>query len=232
MPTSGSNDFLLNRNKLLARALRMVGAIDKGQAVDKKLELDAAIAANCIFKEMDMQFSNLHVLTRATMTLQSGVSTYTTLNGLPNNVNEISTAVFVDSSTSRTTLDIMDHLAYSKIVDRTILGIPQRLYLTKEALTSSRTLYLYPVPQDPKSLEIDYYRRIFDLDSQSDDLDFPPEAYTFLVFRLAADLAEEFNTPDVKAQRLFDRSRLLFQDLRARMAPKMTNYPLLERKYF
>lgn len=232
MPTSGSNDFLLNRNKLLARALRMVGAVDKGQAVDKKLEEDAAIAANCIFKEMDMQFSNLHVLTRATMTLQAGVSTYTTTNGLPTNVNEISAAVYVDNSTSRTALHIIDHLAYSKIVDTTTIGIPQKLFLTKEALTSVRTLYLYPVPQDPKPLQLDYYRRIFDLDSQSDDLDFPPEAFSFLVFRLAADLAEEFQVTDVKAQRLFDRSRLLFQDLKARMAPKMTNYPLEERKFY
>lgn len=232
MPTSGSNDFKLNRAQWLARSLRMVGAVDKGQTVDKKLEVDAAIAANCLLKELDLQFSNLHLMQASTITLQAGVAAYTTLNGLPNNVNEIASAVYLDSSTAEHSLDVVSYVDYEKLVDKTVIGIPKKIFLTEEVDLSTRTAYLWPIPQDSRPFRLRYWRRVFDVDAQVDDLDFPPESYNYLTFRLAADLAEEFAVADSKAQRLLDRSRLLFQDLKARMTPKTSNYPLKERKYF
>ena len=49
---------------------------------------------------------------------------------------------------------------------------------------------------------------------------------------IASNLAEEFNVADSKAQRLFQRQQLLWEKLKGRMTPKVTNYPVEERKFY
>jgi len=232
MAVSGSNDFTVNRLKLINRALRMVGAIDKGQSADKKLESDAAFALNMILKEMDLDFANLHAIQTASFNTVSGQSTYAVADGLPNNVNEIKAATYQFSGTDERKLDIISYEKYESFVDKTTNGDPQFVLLTKEILTADRSIILYPVPQSNKALKLRFWRRLFDMDNLNDDLDMPPESYSYITFRLASDIGEEYNIPDVKAQRLFQKSQLLFDKLKARMTPKVTNYPVEDRKFY
>ena len=232
MPTSGSEDFRLNRYQWLARSLRMVGAVDKGQPPDKKLMDEAAIAANCILKELDLSFSNLHLTVTNSFNLTSGTNLYTSANGLFTNINEIQTGIYVDSNTNDVPLHIIERKEWESLRDKDSIGIPQKIFLTEEADTALRSLYVWPRPQDARPLRLTYWRRVFDVDAQTDELDFPPESYSYLCFRLGADLCEEYAVADGKAQRIYDKSRLLFQDLKARMTPKTTNYPVKERKFY
>lgn len=232
MATSGSNDFVINRLKLIARSLRMVGAVDKGQAPDKKLEDEASLALNMIMKEMNLQFANLQALVSGSFTTSDGKAEYKVADGMPSNIYEISTAVYQDSGTNDVKLRLISQEFYEKNKDKTTIGIPSQLYLTKEEPTSARSILLWPSPQGARPIKLRYWRRLFDLDGPNDDFDLPPEAYSFLTFRLASDLSEEYSVPDNKAQRLFEKSRLLFQELKAKMAPKVTNFPLSDRKFY
>lgn len=232
MATSGSNDFTLNRVKLIGRSLRMVGPVDKGQAIDKKLEDEAALVLNCILKEMNLEFANLQALKTGTFTTVSGQAEYTSVHGIPVDIFEIESAVYQDSSTNDRKMDIISVDLYERNRDKTAQGIPAQLYLSKEEPTSSRTISLFPTPQDARVIRLRYWRRLFDVDASNDDLDFPPEAYSFLAFRLASDLSEEYNVPDNKAQRLFEKSQILLQTLKGKMAPKVTNFPVAERKFY
>jgi hypothetical protein len=210
----------------------MVGAIDKGQTPDKKLEDEAALALNCILKEMNLEFANLQALVTATFTTVPSQRSYTIADGIPSNIYEISTASYNDSTTNDVKMDIISQEYYEQNRDKTAIGVPQRLYLTKEEPTSTRTIFIFPNPQDARTITLRYWRRLFDVDSPNDDLDFPPEAYSYLTFRLASDLAEEYQVPDNKAQRLFDKSTILMQSLKKKMAPKVSNFPVQERKFF
>lgn len=232
MAVSGSNDFTLNRLNIITRVLRMVGAIDKGQTSDKKLESDAALALNMILKELDLEFANMHAIQTATFSTVSGQSTYTVADGIPTNINEIKAATYQFSGTDERKLDIVSYEKYESFIDKTTQGDPQFVLLTKEILTSTRSLILYPVPQASKNLKIRYWRRLFDCDTPNDDLDMPPEAYSYLTFRLAADMSEEFGVPDAKAVRLDQKAQRLFERLKGRMTPKVTNYPVAERKFY
>lgn len=232
MAVSGSNDFTVNRLKIINRALRMVGAVDKGQSADKKLESDAAFALNMILKELDLDFANLHAIQTATFNTIAGQSTYVVADGVPNNINELKTATYQFAGTDERKLDIISYEKYESFVDKTTQGDPQFVLLTKEISTASRSLIFYPVPQDNKAVKLRYWRRLFDMDALNDDLDLPPEAYSFITFRLASDLAEEYNVTDVKAQRLFQKAQLLFEKLKGRMTPKVTNYVVEDRKFY
>jgi len=229
---SSSADFIVNRLKLINRVARIVGAVDKGQTLDSKLDSDFALALNMIFKELDLEFANLHAISTATFTTIAGQQDYTTSDGIPNNINEIKTATYQFSGLDERKLEIISYEKFESFVDKTTQGDPNFLLLSKEITVASRTISLYPVPQDNKSLKLRYWRRIFDVDSSNDDLDMPPESYSYLTWRLAEDMMEEFNIPDVKAQRIAQKTLRLWERLKGRMTPKVTNYPVEERMFF
>jgi hypothetical protein len=211
----------------------MVGGIDHGQQADKKLFDEAALVLNMILKEMSLAFPNLHAVSTATFNCVTGQASYTQTDGIPTDIQDIQTATYIDSPTNDIELYLMEAVEWESFRDKTSTGVPQKLFLTKEIEEESRTIYVYPVPQDDSPIRLRYWRRIFDVDLGADNLDVPPEAYSYLVHKLAAELAEEFpSASETKAQRLFDKQRILGQDLKAKLAPKTTNFPVKERKFY
>jgi len=202
MALSYSFDFTLNRNALITRALRMIGAIAANQEPTADEISDASEALNLMLKAWQADGLQLWTVTMTTFTPESGTYGYTVGPGadidIPGNPIEIFEAY---RRTTATTVDVpLNRLArtdYWELSDKDSEGTPVNFYFEPQKIFSN--FYIWPTPDqnfiNNNTIVILYQKPFDDMDSATDNLAFPQSWELAVVYGLAVLLAVEYGLP-------------------------------------
>lgn len=148
--------------------------------------------------------------TSTTLTINSGLSSdaadnavvYTFTNKIYKPLNILSARLVsgIDSGSISTIKEtLMTNIAYETYFDmpsKTSNGMPTQYHYNPDI--SNGTMYVWPRPSDASNrIEFTYERLLEDLDTATDDFDFPSEWMEVLAYQLAARIAPTFGRASV-----------------------------------
>lgn len=226
-----TSDWTITANRIISRALRIVGAIVHGVTPTKDKLDEAMIVLNALVKELDSEHPWPWKIETETFSSVSGKSDYDHADGLPDDIFKPLSLVYIDSTTSHFPIDLVGYSEYDRIQNKTSSGIPQIGFLTNNLDVADRVLYLWPVPSSARTVQIRSQKRLLDFDLDSDNPDFPQDWFNFLSILLASELGEEYGTDSAKIERLQVRAQAKGNNLMGKSNPGIDNHTI-EHKYY
>jgi len=206
MALSGSTDYSLDRDTLIAASLRLcgVGSIDEDPTADDISQ--AAIALNIMVKAWQADGLQLWQVREYSLTPVDGQAQYSlgiaTVGSRP---LQIVNAQYKNTSTE-VEIDIhkVSREEFDSLSTKSQEGTPNQFYFDPQLTNSLITFW--PVPDTTFStdytIELDYMKPFDDLDTGTDDFEFPSEWYEAIKYGLAIRLAPEYGMPIIERQQL------------------------------
>lgn len=208
MSTSGSTTWALNRDQIIAAALRKLGALAAGQTLSPEDITNGTIALNATIASLQGLGMPLWARTTLQVSLTAGVRSYTI--GVGKTINtpyplKLQQATLTDiGSGSKFEVKV------KSVYDLNILPIGasgQPVHISYQPLNGFGVVTTWPTPDASaalnKRLELTYQRPFEDMVNAGDTLDFPKEWTNPIIYFLAVNLAPEWGVPNM------DRSQLL-----------------------
>lgn len=197
MATSGNTDWSLNRNQVITGALRKLGVLPSGGTASSAQISDAADALNAIVKAFQADGMPVWKISSTTFTVTDGTSIYTvgpsqTVNttGKPLRVIQ---AFYTPEDGNNTPMNVYNRYDFN-MLPNTAEGTPVNLYY--QPLRTTGEIKLWPTPNDSTTeITIHYQAMYEDMDSSSDDFDFPSDWIQALIYNLAWSLSPEYGIP-------------------------------------
>jgi len=215
MSTSGSTDFNINRDQLIAGALRLCGVLAEGETATTEQISNGSEALNMLVKRLMADGMSLWAMKQYSVTLVNGKKDYTI--GVGEEVNTAKPLRVVQAfnrSTSGsldTPMQIVTRNEYNKLGNKTSSGNPIQIFY--EPLNDKGILHVYPVPDSTvasqNTITLVYQRPFEDFDASTDTPDFPQEWLEVIKYLLATRLAGEYQTPLVIRQQLLNEAMAL-----------------------
>lgn len=148
MTVGTTHDFTLSRDELIKSAYRAINVIDDDGDLTANQLNNGVQLLNLIIRELDEHGKHLWAISQSpsTINLSAQVWAYTTSNGLQNNIVDLVTAYYRDSSGNDNPLDILSIEGYEAIPNKIESGTPEKIYLTPNIATASKTMYVWPAP--------------------------------------------------------------------------------------
>ena len=208
MPTSTST---VTRDSIVKRALRKLGNTNPS---NQELT-DGIEALNIIVKRIDVEGKWLWAISNTETQLsivgsQQTYSTGTAPTGIASDILELETFDLLLGNI-HTPLRILRKREAVTTWWRDGSSQPYEVYLEKATMAANNTLWVFPTPSGDYSGRYTYRRRLYDFTAATDNPDFPQEWNDVLTYQLAADLIEEYNTPEPQATRLLAKSSELLK---------------------
>lgn len=203
MATSGSVDFTLTRNQLITTAFELIGEATEGEALGSEDISVAGRACDMMIKAMVAHGLQLWKRKKYTLTLTASQASYTIgRSGTPDLTADrplrVLEATLVGNGTvdtSRVTLINMSKNEYEAQSDLTTSGQPSQYHF--DPVLDNSKLYLWPVPDATsatnKNVELIVQTPMEDMDSGTDNFDFPAEWLEALSYGLAVRLAPRYD---------------------------------------
>lgn len=192
MSTSGSTNFTLVANDIIAKAFNRLGAASEGEAISARMYADGLQSLNLIVKAWGAR-EHLWLRTEASITLVASQASYalaTLFSQKPMRVVEVRRR----TSNIDTPLTEYARQTYMEQPDKTTEGMPIAFYYDPKLTTGA--LYIWPVASTAvaasTTLQLTYLRKIEDFDSSNNEADMPQEWLDALVWNLAEDLSTEY----------------------------------------
>jgi hypothetical protein len=110
-----------------------------------------------------------------------------------------------------TPLRVISRAEYLQFGNKGSLGVINTIYYDSQFNTATTpspstgygTLYVYVAPSDTsRTVYLNAQRQLFDMTAGTDEFDFPGEWYYYLVYALAADIADDNEVPEDRILRL------------------------------
>lgn len=197
MATSGSTDWTLNRDQVITSALRKLAVLPSGGSATAAQISDAADALNAIVKAFQADGMPLWKITSHTFTVTSGTADYSIGVGQTLNTSKplkVLQAFYIQSGGENTPMNVYNRYDYNDLPRELATGTPINLYYQPGRING--TINLWPIPNDSTTeIEIHYQSMFEDMDSASNDFDFPSEWVQALIYALAWSLAPEYGIP-------------------------------------
>jgi hypothetical protein len=191
MATSGNTSWELQRNDIIAAAMRKIGALAKGQTPDTEDYTNGAQALNSLISLFSTDGMPLWKRMETTVALVDGTASYTLTSSLK------LTQVVLRSITSSVQYELTRKSLYDFNALPDTDGMP--VHYTYSPGISDGTLRLWPTPDSSSATEyevIAVYQKEFDgFFTATDTPDFPPYWTDALIYGLAVRLAPEFGLP-------------------------------------
>lgn len=192
MATSGSINYSQNRDQVSSDALQLLGVLGAGETASSNDLTFCASILNKMIKAWQAQGIHLWKETTATVTLVAATNSYTIS---PRPLNITSCRYRYGSGLDRK-MRKLGRSEYDLIPTKTTSTGPcTAFYYTPQLSTG--VMYVWPVPTSTEvtnsdSLIITYMQSIEDMDSASDDFDFPVEWLEALTYNLAVRIAPAY----------------------------------------
>lgn len=140
-------DSTLTRNGLVESAYRAIGVLPPGVTLTGELLNEGIEALNLIIRELDATGKWLWGVsaTPTSITLVANTFVYTSSNGLPTNLLELTSATYRDSSAQDMPLTILTSEGYDRLSNKTDTGDPQYVWLSEHRDIGSQTLFIGPM---------------------------------------------------------------------------------------
>lgn len=197
MATSGSVDYIANRDEIITEALELLGMLEAGESPSANDLTTCGRTLNMMVKGLMAEGVQLWKVSEAELTLVASQSSYTLGAGGDLVIDKplrILEARRRDSDNIDTPLFSLSRDEYMTLSNKTTTGLPTQYYFQPGRLTSSFTVW--PVPDSDvassDTVMISYYSPIEDFDSASDDPDFPTEWLESLSHMLALRVAPKY----------------------------------------
>lgn len=211
MSTSGSTNFSTSRNELIAGALRIIGAVAQGETPTTAQYSEGSEALNMLCKAWMADGMPLWVTREYTMPLTASTASYTPSLKMMKVIQAYNhnTTTNVDIPMRIITRD-----EYNRLGNKTSAGNPIQLMHIPNRTDS--TIKVYPVPgtteQTYNQIIITYQKQYDDLDTSTDEPEFPSEWFDALKFGLAHRLAPEYGMEINDRRQLQQEALLLKQE--------------------
>jgi hypothetical protein len=207
MATSGSYDWQATRADIIKTALRKCGALGDWESPTTEQTTAAALALQMLVKAWQSQGMPVWVIKEQAIP-STNLAGGTVNIGVGQTINVAKPLKVLQAFLRRddldTPLDIWDRWNFNTLVNHGIEGTPTILYY--QPLLNYGTLFCYPLPdaatQTDTSVVIHYQAMFEDMDSDSNDLAFPPEWTKAVTYQLAVDLAPEYGLSINERQQL------------------------------
>ena len=216
MATSGSTNYNVTTSDLLSSAFELARVKDPGENLTSQQTTQGLNSINKIVKFMQKMGMPLWAIKKDTITLVQSTQSYTCGTGgtgLTERPLRILQAFYRDGS-SDTPVEIVSRQSYWELGDKSAEGIPTQIYYDPQLTLG--TLYVYN-PADANSagnaLHLIYHRPFEDLDTITDDFDFPQEWYLPLEYTLAADIATRNGITQGRINFLTAKATMLTNDV-------------------
>lgn len=200
MALSGSANYSVTRNDLVKGALRICGALAQGETPTADQYTEGYEALNLMIKAFIADGMQLWAIKQHSVTLTSTVNTYRIGEGQTVNIAKplrIIQAYFHNGTTNvDVPMTLLTREEYNRLGNKTTPGNPNQFYYDPQRTYGD--LYLYPTPDGTAasgSVTIVYQKPFDDVESDSDEMDFPYEWFEALKFNLALRLAPEYGVP-------------------------------------
>jgi hypothetical protein len=140
-------DSNITRNGLIESAYRTIGVLSPGVTLTGELLNEGIEALNLIVRELDETGKWLWGVssTPSAVTLVANTFIYTSSNGLPTNILELTSAVYRDGSAQDWPLTVLTSEGYDALQNKTDTGDPSYVYLTTHRDIGSQTLFVGPM---------------------------------------------------------------------------------------
>lgn len=185
MAVSSSTDFSQNAEELIEDARAELGILAEEEPLDSAELERGRRMLNRMFKAWETDGVYAWTYTEGTLTLTAADGSYTFQSG-----GDVTTVPLdiTHMRITRSSIDLeltrMTREEYQSLPVKTTQGQPTQWFYDRQR--DSGTLYLWPVPDSlAGTLKFTYRRRIMDMDSGSNDFDFPQEWYEAITYGLA-----------------------------------------------
>jgi hypothetical protein len=209
MSRSGSYDFTLTRDELIKASFRLIGVGHRGESVPADEINDASEALNIMIKAWQADGLQLWKREDASITLSDGVSTYTlgpTGSIVMQRPLRILECVRRDTSNIDVPLNKLSKQEYTTLSNKFNAGTPVSYHYDPQLDNGEFTIWQTPDADIAAeyTIEIVYHIPFEDMDSTTDNFDFPVEWLEAIKYGLAIRLAPEYGI-DLPSQYRLDK---------------------------
>lgn len=228
MATTGTASLSCTRDQLITESYKKIRVLAEGQSASATQISDVTMRLNMIIKNaasnglMLWTYQQIVVPTVAAQVAYTigPVGANVTANRplriaeYGNFIRQVSAGANLD-----TPVRVISRQEYMQFGNKGVPGVINCIYYDSQFNTATTpspstgygTLYVYVAPSDTsRTVYINAQRQLFDMSAGTDEFDFPPEWYYYLIYALAADIADDNEVPEDRIQRLeHTRERLM-----------------------
>lgn len=198
MATSGDTSWTFNRDQVVTASLRKLSVLPSGASPTTAQFNDAVDALQALVKILAADGLPLWKIATQSFVTVSGTADYTV--GPSQTINcpqpiRILQALITQSGGSTIPLDMMTRYDFNELPHATtITGSPVSFYY--QPLRTTGTISLWPIPNDSTTTITFHYQSPFeDMDSSTNEFDFPSSWIQPLIYLLAWSLCPEYGIP-------------------------------------
>lgn len=198
MSTSGTTTWSMQRDSIIAAALRKLAVLSGGASPEAYQITNASEAMNAMLKTFQTDGMPLWAMKSYTFTTIVGQSQYVIGDGqalnTPMPLKVTQAWRNVSSNSSNVPMNIYTDYNYNVLPLATSSGTPVNLYY--QPMNTSGNINLWPKPADATTtITLRYQRPFEDMNSATDSLDFPSYWTEAIIYGLALRLAPEYGVP-------------------------------------
>lgn len=207
MATSGTTTYTVNRDEVIANALRKCGVLAEGQTATPEQVTNSAQDLNALLKFYATKGWLLFVYEWISFTCVSGDLDYTIgpsgANVTANRPIRIGNAFVRNTSAGDydTPMVQLTRQQYDLLSPKDVPGVPNSYYY--DPARDTGIIYLWPVPNATNyDIHINVQRHIEDITSATQNFDVPQEWFLPLFWNLAAEIGVDYGVTERQMQRI------------------------------
>lgn len=141
-------NYAPTRNAIITQAYRKCKVIGAGEVLEGFQLTEGIEALNLLVREMDADGTQVWAVGSAptSLVMQANIGIYTSTEGFPTNVMEITKATIRTGDGYDAPIEILTHASYEAIPDKFTTGTPESIYLNRHRDPASQSLYVWPLP--------------------------------------------------------------------------------------
>lgn len=192
--------FNLTADQMVRQALQHCGVVGLGMPVLPEMLQDGRDKLSTILKALQARGTTLSQLVRATLVLSPGQSSYVLPAAFIDVEDEQTTLLLPNGSTTETYVDRMAYADWRIISDKSISGLPTRVYIEKSATVC--TAFFWSVPDQAYTWEYRGVQLLPDMSTGGQLSELAQKWVSALTWRLAYWLSFPLNVPQMRRQEL------------------------------
>jgi hypothetical protein len=230
MASTGTAVFTLTRDQLIAESYRKIRVTAEGGSPNATQISEAASRLNMIIKLCMTKGLQLWCYKQYVVPCVASQNTYT-IGPVGANVTAVRPLRIVEEGNFirqtvgtqlfDTPLRLISRAEYFRMGNKTALGVINSIYYDSKidsgAVTSASgfgNLYVYVTPLDATyTIYLNGQRPLYDMNSGTDEFDFPSEWFMYLMYALAAELADDNEVSEDRLARLEAKAASLKEEL-------------------
>lgn len=215
MALSASTNYSIDRDTLLSDAFAIIGVGVDGETLETADSTKGVRAMNMFIKSLMAEGCTLWVSKNTSITLVASDKDYTigpTGNKVLDRPFKITQCWARNSDGYDTPVELISKESYNFIYNKSVTTSSAPTQAMYDRTLTNGTLYVWPVPNSTAASEytlyVEYQKPYDDMDSSTNDFEFPQEWYLALLYGTAAILADFYGLNPTERRLLRDQAKM------------------------